>query len=99
MKKLIPYAIMIAYVILHTLLLLDLPMWRQVCATLMVAVPLSLLANFAAEVGGWTALVDIILCQTACNTCDGLGVVFDNDETVTCCKCNGTGLKRYKGDS
>jgi hypothetical protein len=98
MKKFIPYAIMIAYVVLHTVLLLEVPLWKQITATLMLAVPLSLLANFAYEVGGWQALIDIILCRNTCDKCNGTGLSLTDDEPSTCCKCNGTGLKHYKGD-
>lgn len=99
MKKLIPYALMLLYVVLHTILLLDLPIARQLTATFMLAIPLSLLANFAQEVGGWRVLKDIIIGNTECPQCHGTGISFKDDQPETCCKCNGTGLKRYREDN
>ena len=96
MKKALPFTTMIAYIALYAIITRSLPIGAHLLATLFVAVPLSMLSLFAKEVGGWHILLDIILCRTDCQSCNGTGMVAKNGNFQKCDICNGTGIKRYK---
>jgi len=96
MKKALPIISMIAYIALYAIITKDLALGHHLLATLFVAVPLAILAQFAKEVGGWRILSDIIMGKTFCPSCNGTGIVAKDGNFEKCDICNGTGIKRYK---